>query len=54
MQRFKSVGSAERFLSILAIVCNTFNLQPYVISRSPLRTFRAEAAVEWEAAVAAA
>ena len=54
MQRFKLAGSAQRFLSIHAAVHNTFNLQRHLISRSTLRTFRAEAAAQWEAAVAAA
>jgi putative transposase len=54
MQRFKSARSAQRFLSIHAAVHNTFNLQRHLISRSTLRTFRAEAVAQWEAAVAAA
>jgi putative transposase len=54
MQRFKSAGSAQRFLSIHAAIHNTFNLQRHLMSRSTLRTFRAEAAAQWEAAVAAA
>jgi transposase-like protein len=54
MQRFKSAGSAQRFLSIHAAVHNTFNFQRHLISRSTLRTFRAEARAEWEAAVAIA
>src|SRR5437773_6712846 len=54
MQHFKSAGSAQRFLSIHAAVHNTFNLQRHLISRSTLRTFRAEATAEWQAAVAAA
>src|SRR5271154_6060304 len=55
MQRFKSAGSAQRFLSIHAAVHNNFNLQRHLISRSTLRMFcRAEAAAQWEAAVAAA
>jgi transposase-like protein len=54
MQRFKSAGSAQRFLSIHAAVHNTFNLQRHLISRSTLRIFRAEATAEWEAAVASA
>jgi putative transposase len=54
MQRFKSAGSAQRFLSIHAAVHNTFNLQRHLISRSTLRTFRAEAAAQWRSAVAAA
>src|SRR5260370_1243022 len=54
MQRFKSAGSAQRFLSIHAAVHNTFNLQRHLISRSTLRTFRAEATAEWAAALASA
>ena len=54
MQRFKSARSAQRFLSIHAAVHNTFNLQRHLISRSTLRTFRAEAAAQWQAAVATA
>src|ERR1700736_5346719 len=54
MQRFKAPGSAQRFLSIHAAIHNTFNLQRHLISRSTLRTFRAEAAAQWHAAAAAA
>jgi hypothetical protein len=54
MQRFKSARSAQRFLSMHAAVHNTFNLQRHLVSRSKLRTFRAEAASEWRNAVAAA
>jgi transposase-like protein len=54
MQRFKSAGSAQRFLSVHAAVHNTFNLQRHLISRSTLRTFRAEAEAQWQAAVTAA
>jgi transposase-like protein len=54
MQRFKSARSAQRFLSIHAAVHNTFNLQRHLVSRSTLRTFRAEAAAQWQNAVAAA
>jgi putative transposase len=54
LQRFKSPGSAQRFLSSHAAVYNTFNLQRHLISRRTLRTFRAEAADQWNAAVAAA
>jgi putative transposase len=53
MQRFKSPRSAQRFLSMHAAVHNTFNLQRHLVSRSTLRTFRAEAASEWRSAVAA-
>jgi putative transposase len=53
-QRFKSPGSAQRFLSMHAPVHNTFNLQRHLISRRTLRTFRAEAAQAWQIATAAA
>ena len=54
MQRFKSGGSAQRFLSVHATVYNNFNLQRHLISRSTLRRFRADATTQWELAVAAA
>jgi transposase-like protein len=53
MQRFKSARSAQHFLSIHAAVHNTFNLQRHLVSRATLRTFRAEAAAQWQYAVAA-
>ncbi len=53
MQRFKSAGSAQRFLSAHAAVHNTFSLQPHLISRRTLRMFRAEAMATWQAATAA-
>jgi putative transposase len=54
MQRFKSARSAQRFLSVHAAVHNTFNLQRHLVSRATLQTFRAEAAAQWQDAVAAA
>jgi len=53
MQRFKSSGSAQRFLSAHAAVHNTFNAQLHLVSRRTLRHFRADAAATWEAATAA-
>jgi putative transposase len=53
-QRFKSPGSAQRFLSMHATVHNTFNLQRHLVSRRTLRTFRAEAMQAWQIATAAA
>ncbi len=41
--RFKSAGSAQRFLSAHAAVHNTFNVGCHLISRRTLRAFRAEA-----------
>jgi putative transposase len=48
MQRFKSAGSAQRFLSADSAVQNTYNVQPHLISRRTLRTFRAEAHADWQ------
>lgn len=54
MQRFKSPGSAQRFLAAHAAVYNTFNIQRHLISRRTLRRFRASAMDQWQAATAAA
>jgi putative transposase len=54
MQRFKSLGSAQRFVSIHSAVYNTFNVQRHLISRRTLRLFRAEAMREWRAVTTAA
>ena len=54
LQRFKSPGSAQRFLSTHAAVYNTFNVQRHLISRRTLRVFRAESAHVWQIATAAA
>jgi len=53
-QRFKSQGSAQRFLATHAAIYNTFNVQRHLISRSTLRLFRAEAGRAWAVATAAA
>jgi putative transposase len=47
MKRFKSAGSAQRFLSIHAAVYNTFNIQRHLISRRTLRQFRSDATNAW-------
>ena len=54
MQRFKSSGSAQRFLSTHAAVFNTFNVQRHLTSASTHRTFRAAAMSTWREAVTAA
>ena len=50
MQRFKSPGSAQQFLSTHAAVYNTFNVQRHLISRKTLRQFRNQAMDVWLAA----
>jgi len=54
MQRFKSVGSAQLFLSAHAAVDNTFNHQRHLISRPTLRLMRADAMAQWREATLAA
>ena len=53
MHRFKSPGSAQRFLSIHAAVQNTFNAERHLTSRRTLRVLREEAFQTWRAATAA-
>jgi len=53
MQRLKSRGQAQRFVSIHGAIYNTFNIQRHLISRNTMRTFRA-AMAEWNAASVAA
>jgi putative transposase len=54
MQRFKSAGFAQRFLSTQAAVYNTLNVQPHLTSAQTHRTFRAAAMNAWRAVVAGA
>ncbi len=53
-QKFKSQGSAQRFLASHAAVYNAFNLQPHLVSRPTLRILRAQADRAWNAATVAA
>jgi transposase-like protein len=52
LQRFKSPGSAQRFLSIHAAVHSTFNGQRHLTFRRTLRVFPMKLS-EWRAAIAA-
>ena len=52
MQRFKSPGSAQRFLAAHAAIYNTFNVQRHLVSRKTLRHFRGEAMSTWDLATA--
>ena len=54
MQRFKSAGSAQRFLSTHAAVYNTFNVQRHLISRRTLHHLRNQAMSLWKTATVAA
>jgi transposase-like protein len=51
-QRFKSQGSAQRFLATHAAVYNTFNVQRHLIRRPTLRHLRSEAMATRMAATA--
>lgn len=53
MQRFKSPGSAQRFLNIHAATYNTFYFQRHLINRPMLKELRKEALTVWESASAA-
>ncbi len=54
MQRFKSAGSAQKFLSTDAAVYNTFNVQRHLTSAQTKRVLRAAAMSIWRTAVEAA
>ena len=54
MQRFKSPGSAQRFLNIHSAVYNTFYVQRHLENRTRFKNLRAEAFGVWESAATAA
>lgn len=51
--RFKTPGSAQRFLSSHAAIANHFNVQRHLISRRTLKTRRATAVADWHEIVSA-
>ena len=51
--RFKSPGSAQRFVSLHAAIANHFNVQRHLLSRRTLKTLRATALADWREIVAA-
>jgi len=50
MQRFRSAGSAQRFLAIHAAVSNTFTTSRHLISANTARLLRQEAFAAWHQA----
>ena len=54
MQRFKSQGQAQRFISTHSAIYNTFAIQLHLISRNTMRQLRSSAMEEWLTASAAA
>ena len=54
MQRFKSPGSAQRFLSIQSATYNTFYQQRHLLSRPTYKQLRARSFEEWSHATLAA
>jgi putative transposase len=46
-QKFKSQGSAQRFLATYGPIYNLFNTQTHLITRAGLRTLRTAAHAEW-------
>src|SRR5947208_7470352 len=50
MQRFRSAGSAQKFLYMHAAVYNTFNICRHLITSATKRRFRAEAFDAWRTA----
>ena len=53
-QRFKSPGSAQRFLNIQSAVYNTFYVQRHLLDRATFKQFRTDAFNVWDCASAAA
>jgi transposase-like protein len=53
-QRFKSAGSAQRFLSIHAAVYNAFYVQRHLLKRRNFKQFRADAFAVWNLSWSAA
>jgi putative transposase len=54
MQRFKSPGSAQRFLNLQSATYNTFYLQRHLLKRTTFKLFRSDAFDVWNGASSAA
>ena len=53
-QRFKSPGSAQRFLNVQSSVYNTFYVQRHLLERTTFKQLRKDAFSAWESASTAA
>jgi len=53
MRRFKSAGSAQRFLSVHGVILNLFNLGRHQLSSANYRLLRERSFKDWSAATAA-
>jgi transposase-like protein len=54
MQRFKSPGSAQRFLNVHSAVYNFFNIDRHLVSRRTMKELRCQAFRQWRGLAAAA
>ena len=54
MQKFKSPGSAQKFLNVHSATYNTFYVQRHLLKRTTFKQYRAEAFDVWECASVAA
>ena len=52
MQQFKSQRSAQQFLTVHAVVYNTFYVQRHLAGRATMKVLRADAHRTWREAVA--
>lgn len=52
MQRFKSQGKAQRFVSTNSAIYNCFNTERHLVSRNTMRKYRDRAFAEWQTASA--
>jgi putative transposase len=50
MQRFKSLGSTQRFLSVHTAVYNTYYHQRHLLNRQTFKQLRAQSLGSWSAA----
>jgi len=47
MQKFKSPGSAQKFINVQSATYNTFYMQRHLLARTPFKQYRGEAFNVW-------